>query len=99
MTEEFVKEAVRVFKAMANPTRYRIICLLIEHGEMSCRQLGEYFNLSASAMSHHYKVLENAGLVTSRKEGVHGYYRLNPDRLARFLPGFQQAHARHSDAG
>jgi DNA-binding transcriptional ArsR family regulator len=92
VTEELIRDAVRVFKAMADPTRYQIVCLLLEHGEMSCGQLGERFELSPSAMSHHYKVLENAGLVTSRKEGVHGYYRLNSDRLAQFLPGFRQAH-------
>ncbi len=92
VTEAFVKEAVQVFKALADPTRYRIVCLLVEHGEMRCSQLAEYFDLSASAMSHHYKVLENAGLVISRKEGVHGYYRLNTERLAQFLPNFQQAH-------
>lgn len=92
MTEGFHGEAVRVFKALADPTRYQIVRLLVEHGELSCGWLNEQFELSASAMSHHYKVLENAGLVSSRKEGVYGYYRLNPERLDRFLPCFQQVH-------
>lgn len=92
MTKEFVKEAVRVFKALADPTRYQVVRLLAVQGEMRRGQLGEYFDLSAPTMSHHCKVLENAGLVTSRKEGVHRFYRLNSERLSQFLPGFRQAH-------
>jgi len=43
-------------------------------------------------MSHHYRVLENAGLLSSRKEGVYVYFRLDKERLERFVPGFDQAH-------
>ncbi len=92
MTQESVREAVRVFKALADPTRYQVICLLVAQGEMSRGQLGERFDLSAPTMSHHCKVLENAGLVVSRKEGVHSFYRLNSERLSQFLPCFRQAH-------
>jgi len=44
-------------------------------------------------MSHHYQVLVNAGLVTTRKEGSHIFLRLNAERLRRFVPGFEEAHA------
>jgi DNA-binding transcriptional ArsR family regulator len=39
-------------------------------------------------MSHHYRVLEHAGLVDTRKAGSHVFFRLNLDRLRAFVPGF-----------
>lgn len=65
-----------VFKAMADPTRRRILRLLSE-GEMTAGQLAQHFDISAPSMSHHFNVLRNAGLVTSRKDGQQVCYVLN----------------------
>ncbi|MBI2845240.1 MAG: helix-turn-helix transcriptional regulator [Chloroflexi bacterium] len=91
---EFSQEAVRVFKALAEPTRYEMLRMLLKcsNGELSCREFEKVFDLSKPAMSHHYRVLENAGLVSSRKEGPYVYYQLDRERLERFLPGFAQVH-------
>ncbi len=50
--------------------------------------LARAFPLSLPAMSHHYRVLEHAGLVDTRKAGSHVFFRLNLDRLRAFVPGF-----------
>lgn len=91
---EFSHEAVRVFKALADPTRYEMLRMLLKcgNGELSCREFEKVFDLSKPAMSHHYRVLENAGLVSSRKEGSYVYYQLERDRLERFLPDFARVH-------
>lgn len=86
------EHAVRVFKALGDPTRYRIVCALLARGEMGCAELSELFPLSSPALSHHYRVLENAGLLRSRKEGTSVYWCVNEETLERFLPGFRQAH-------
>ncbi len=86
--QEAVRQAVKVFKALADSTRYRIVLMLAERGELQCADLARAFPLSLPAMSHHYRVLEHAGLVDTRKAGSHVFFRLNLDRLRAFVPGF-----------
>ncbi len=93
---DFSKQAVKIFKALADPTRYRIMTLLIERGEMGCGDFDEAFPYSKSAMSHHYRILENANLIITRKEGQHVRVRINGEILQRFLPDFAKVHV-HSE--
>jgi len=88
----FPAEAIRVFRALSDPTRYQMVRMLLNCNELGCVEFEKAFELSKPAMSHHYRVLENAGLLSSRKEGVHVYFRLDKERLERFVPGFDRAH-------
>jgi DNA-binding transcriptional ArsR family regulator len=65
-----------IFKALADPTRRRILRLL-QKGEMTAGQLAERFDISAPSMSHHFNVLRNADLVASRRDGQQIFYALN----------------------
>jgi ArsR family transcriptional regulator, arsenate/arsenite/antimonite-responsive transcriptional repressor len=65
-----------VFKALADPTRRRVLRLLRDR-EMTAGQLVEQFDISASSMSHHFNVLKQADLISSRREGQQIYYSLN----------------------
>jgi len=89
---EFSKQALKVFKALADPIRYRIVKLLIERGELGCSDFAEVFDISAPAMSHHYRILENADLVSTRKSGQHVFLSLNDGILNRFVPEFEIVH-------
>ena len=91
---DLLSRAVRVFSALADPTRYKIICLLMEKGELGCSDFNNQFALSKSALSHHYRVLENADLILIRKEGSHSYTRLNHSVLDELIPGFARTHLR-----
>jgi DNA-binding transcriptional ArsR family regulator len=64
--------------AIADPTRRRIIELLAEN-ERTAGQLVDEFDVSASAISQHLKVLREAGLVTARAVGQSRVQALNPD--------------------
>jgi ArsR family transcriptional regulator, arsenate/arsenite/antimonite-responsive transcriptional repressor len=79
------------FKALADPTRRRILRLLND-GEMTAGQLAEHFPISAPSMSHHFSVLKQADLVSTRRDGQQIYYSLNTtvfqDVLAAFLELF-----------
>jgi DNA-binding transcriptional ArsR family regulator len=86
MDQVAVRDAVKVFKALADPTRYRIVLMLLERGELGCGDLAREFPITRSAMSHHYRILENAGLISTRKEGSHVFFRLNQARLKLFMP-------------
>jgi DNA-binding transcriptional ArsR family regulator len=89
---DFGAQAVKVFKALADPTRYEMVRMLVAYGEVSCQAFQETFELSPSALSHHYRVLENAGLTVTRREKQYLFHRLNREALERFLPRFVEIH-------
>jgi DNA-binding transcriptional ArsR family regulator len=66
--------------AIADPTRRRIVELLAVR-ERTAGELVDEFDMSASAVSQHLKVLREAGLVTVRAEGQSRVQVLNPDGL------------------
>ena len=95
MKNNFDKQAVKVFKALGDANRYGILLLLVEKGELSCADFDDKFELSKPAMSHHYRILENAGLIDVRKEGLHFYMKANLDVLEQFVPKFVKTHLKH----
>jgi DNA-binding transcriptional ArsR family regulator len=64
------------FKALADPTRREILALL-RHRERTAGELAEHFDMTKPSMSHHFAILKEAGLVTTRREGQQIWYRLN----------------------
>jgi len=64
------------FKALADPTRREILRLL-RRGEMTAGDLAERFDMTKPTMSHHFSVLKDADLLTSRREGQTIWYGLN----------------------
>jgi ArsR family transcriptional regulator, repressor of sdpIR and other operons len=65
-----------VFKALSDPTRREILRIL-SHGEKTALELAEGFDMTKPSMSHHFAVLKEAGLITSRREGQQIWYRIN----------------------
>ena len=72
-----------VLKAVAEPTRLRLLSMVAASpGQEACVcDLTEPVGLSQPTVSHHMKVLVDAGLLTRDKRGVWAYYRLVPERL------------------
>jgi ArsR family transcriptional regulator len=64
------------FKALADPTRVAIINSLSAAEEVCVCNLTETFDLSQPTISHHLKILREAGLVESSRRGTWAYYRL-----------------------
>ena len=64
------------FKALADPTRREILRLL-RRRELTAGDLAERFDMTKPTMSHHFAVLKEADLVTSRREGQTIWYGLN----------------------
>jgi ArsR family transcriptional regulator, arsenate/arsenite/antimonite-responsive transcriptional repressor len=64
------------FKAISDPTRREILGLL-RHGEKTAGDLAEHFDMTKPSMSHHFAVLKEADLITSRREGQQIWYGLN----------------------
>src|SRR4051794_28760223 len=76
-------ELARVFKAMGDPVRLRLLSLIASHdgGEACVCDLSEVFELTGPTISHHLRVLREAGLVTGERRGTWIYYRVRPDAL------------------
>ena len=68
------------FAALADPTRRAIIARLAE-GEATVQDLARPFSISQPAVSHHLKVLEEAGLIETRIDGTARPRRLKPDAV------------------
>jgi ArsR family transcriptional regulator len=83
ITAEQADELAGLLKAIAEPTRLRLLSLVAAHdGQEACVcDLTEPVGLSQPTVSHHLKVLVDAGLMTREKRGVWSYYRLVPGRL------------------
>jgi len=79
-----------VFRALADPTRREILQIL-RRGEITAGGIVSRFKLSGPTISRHLGVLETAGLVAERREGVRIYYRLAPRKLALALESFLSA--------
>ncbi len=75
------RDTARVARALGDPTRLRLIRLLA-HGEVSCQELTRRLGLAQATVSHHLKVLSQAGLVAARKEGSFHWYRRMPEAFA-----------------
>lgn len=73
---ENLGRTARLFKALADENRLRILELL-QRGERCACVLLENLQLSQPTLSHHMKILCDAGFVTGRKEGKWIYYSLN----------------------
>ena len=77
-----------VFKAMADPTRRRILRMLSK-GELTAGQMAQSFAISGPSMSHHFNVLKHADLIRGRRDGQQIFYALNTtvlqDAMTLFL--------------
>jgi len=76
----------QAFKALSDPTRREILSLL-RKGEMTAGELAERFDMSKPSVSHHFSVLKQADLITSRREGQQIYYSLNTTVVEDLLTG------------
>jgi ArsR family transcriptional regulator len=70
------------FKALSDPTRVAIVNSLSAADEVCVCNLTATFELSQPTISHHLKILREAGLVESSRRGTWAYYRLVPESIA-----------------
>ena len=83
LTAEQSTELARVFKALGDPVRLRLLSLIRSHagGEACVCDLTDVFDLTGPTISHHLKVLREAGLITGERRGTWIYYRARPGAL------------------
>jgi DNA-binding transcriptional ArsR family regulator len=85
-----VKDLAQLFKLLADETRLRILDMLGARKELCVRDLWERLGQSQPAVSHHLGLLRMAGLVDTRHEGKHIYYRIHQERFDEMMGMIQQ---------
>ena len=83
LTTDQAAGLARTLKALADPTRLRLVSLVAgrDDGEACVCDLTEPLGLTQPTISHHLKVLADAGIFTRDKRGVWAYYALVPEAL------------------
>ena len=81
LSESEAAALARVFKALADPVRLRLLSMIAgaDGGEACVCELTTGFDVSGPTISHHLKVLREAGLVDSERRGTWVWYRVRPD--------------------
>jgi ArsR family transcriptional regulator len=90
ISEDNAASVARAMKALSDPARLRLISMIAAHedGEACVCDLTEPLGLSQPTVSHHLKVLNDAGFLSRSKRGTWAYYRLVPgslDTISSFL--------------
>ncbi|MER6464242.1 metalloregulator ArsR/SmtB family transcription factor [Streptomyces sp. NPDC001228] len=91
LDEDQAADLAKLFKALGDPVRLRLMSMIAssgEGGEVCVCELTPAFDLSQPTISHHLKLLRQAGLIDCERRGTWVYYRVLPgvlDRLAAFL--------------
>jgi DNA-binding transcriptional ArsR family regulator len=81
MPHEAARDLAATFKALSDPTRVAIVNRLSKADEVCVCDLTAAFELSQPTISHHLRVLRDAGLVEAQPRGTWAYYRLVPDAI------------------
>lgn len=84
LSREQASDMATIFKALADPARLQLLAIIknSDNGEACVCDLTEPVGLTQPTVSHHLRILTEAGLITREKRGVWAWYALVPDRLA-----------------
>src|SRR5437667_6925989 len=84
LADEEADATARLFKALGDPARVRIVNLLAQSSEPVCAcEFMPVLGLSQATVSHHLKKLTETGLLAREQRGKWAYFSLNPDVCAR----------------
>ncbi|MCH3987501.1 MAG: metalloregulator ArsR/SmtB family transcription factor [Lachnospiraceae bacterium] len=97
MDDQEVKNVADVFRIFGDPTRVRILGLLME-GEFSVSDIAERMDMTQSTVSHQLRILRDSRLVRSRRDGKQIFYALDDDHVRTILfMGLE--HVREAESG
>lgn len=93
-----LRRIARFLDALGDPVRLQLLHILGDQGRRNVGEIASNFRLSRPAISHHLRVLKEAGILDSEKVGQEVHYRLERERIVATLRGLaDQAAAWHCD--
>jgi len=81
---EKIEQVIEFLKTISEKNRLKILCLL-EKGEKCVCEIWQCLKLPQNLVSHHLKTLKDFGLISSRKEGVKIFYKINKRAVKKYL--------------
>lgn len=93
-----MKDASALLKALAHPVRFKMLQQLAEENEVCACDLGDAFSVSQPTISEHLRVLREAGLVTTRRDGNRICYSTNPAAVDLLAAAIENLRPRVSTA-
>ncbi len=75
--EGYIKKAVKILKLVSEESKLRIMLLLAKKGPLTVTEIAATLDMNQSTVSHHFSLLRNADLVTTRRDGKNIYYDVN----------------------
>jgi DNA-binding transcriptional ArsR family regulator len=89
------RQLVRMLRALADANRFRMVQEIAAAGELSCGQVAKRFALSQPTISHHLKILSEAGIVRIRTDGQHRFMSVDHGVLGQVVAGIPVRIAEH----
>ena len=89
LSEDRAEELAQELKALADPVRLRLVSIIAAAGEACTCDLPEAIGRSQPTVSHHLKVLVEAGLVDREQRGKWAWFRVRPEALERLSAVFR----------
>lgn len=83
--DEMIKEISEFFKVFGDPTRMKILTILLHGKELCVNCITDQLEVTQSAISHQLRLLKASGLVKSRRDGKNMYYSLDDEHIASIL--------------
>lgn len=82
-----LNQAVKVYKALGEPTRLKIAMLLTEEKNLCCSDIKcKLESVAGSTLSHHLKQLTDCGLLNQRKDGTYVFFSVNREVARKYAP-------------
>jgi ArsR family transcriptional regulator len=91
LPDNIAKDLVQLFKLLSDETRLRILYFLMQQEELNVRALCKLLGQSQPAVSHHLALLRVHGLIESRRDGKHNFYRILSHRFQELMEMFFSA--------
>lgn len=88
--EDELANVVTIFKALADPSRLRIIAALTRNQDLCVSDLADLLTMSVSRVSHHLSMLENLGFMKHKQTGKQVYYRIDDDCITDIMARAQE---------
>ncbi len=86
----------KLFKALADPTRRKILKLLREK-DMAAGEIADHFNITKPSISHHLNILKQSGLVLDERKGQYIVYSLNMTVFQEVMGWFSEITSRREE--
>ncbi len=79
-----LEELAEIFKALSDPTRLKIVQLLVNKKFLCVNAITKQLVVSQSAVSQHLRILKQTGLVNNERKGYHIHYSINNTLLKKY---------------